>query len=233
MSFHTILHKIALSTLILIFEVESSIFTLNTGYQHNTQIVILNGGLSGRMKTSKAFLLDQNGISFIESILNVYMDAGLRNFTIISNSIDYIKINQLVSTMSNIYVTILRNDFPEKGRIFSLKMGLTNCSSSDFIFIQNIDNPSIDRKLISNLYKNKKVDKVVVSVFNHKKGHPILLGKKVIDAFLNEATDDFNFRDFIFRIPIVEVESINESILLNINTEEDYQHYINQNLKNE
>ncbi len=233
MSLHTIIHKIALSTLILIFEVESSPFTLNTEYQYNTQIVILNGGLSGRMKTSKAFLLNQNGISFIESILNVYMDAGLKNFTIISNSIDYIKINQLVSTMSNIYVTILRNDFPEKGRIFSLKMGLTNCSSSDFIFIQNIDNPLIDSKLISNLYKSRNVDKVIVPVFNHKKGHPILLGKKIIDTFLNEVTDDFNFRDFIFRAPIVEVESRNESILFNINTKEDYQYYINQALKNE
>lgn len=187
--------------------------------------VILAGGNSERMGFPKAYL-HVYGKTFLEKIIDKYHAVGIREIVVVMNSDfcnDRWKQN-LIKVSSKI--KLVKNKNPKLGRFYSLKLGLKNVIDSDFCFIQNIDNPFVNKNVIEKLWKNKNSDGYVSPTFKGKGGHPILISKTIIQQ-LNEMKDeDLNLKEVLKKFSKTEVEVDDETVLININTPEEYRTFV-------
>ncbi len=183
-------------------------------------VIILAAGNSSRMGKPKFALLMPNGTTFLENIINQYSDFGCREIVVLLNheGVDLIK-EQPLNIPSRIQIVL--NPHPEFGRFYSIQTGIEQVESS-YTFIQNVDNPYAKKEILKQLYNSKKEADVVKPVHNNKGGHPVLITKQVMDYILQEKTYNINFKDVLNIFPFKKVEIQNDSILLNINTYDEY-----------
>jgi len=181
------------------------------------------------MKSPKPYLI-YNGKTFIESIIQGYFNAGIRDICLVIRKeyteskweSEFEKIKPMVSVVEKIKT--------DHGRFYSLKTGLVHFLNFDFCFIHNIDNPFINDSIIKILWENRQKVSYVKAV-NHKKGgHPVLLSRKIIQEICSIKDNDFNLKDVLKNYSGKRVEVDSEKILLNINTPEEYEKHI-QSLK--
>ena len=189
-------------------------------------VLILAGGKSTRMGYPKAFLNIGKSV-LIENIVDTY-----RGFT---NNI-HVTLNHEFATdqwqaylrrMSN-KVNLILNHNPEKGRFYSIKLGLAQITNSDYCFIHNVDNP-VTSETIKSLIENKNKDGYSVPAYNHKNGHPILISSKIITGVKKEDDDTLNWKDFLSRYDRCVVETGETSVLKNLNTPSEYEDYLQVN----
>jgi molybdenum cofactor cytidylyltransferase len=190
--------------------------------ESKTGVLILAGGKSERMLFPKAFLM-WKGKTFLKRIVDTYEEAGIGNRCVVLNAgfctpewAEYISPVRL-------RVTLVKNQHPERGRFYSLKRGIKKMPDPDFCFIQNVDNPFVDPELIRNLIEHRNPDGFTSPAYNGKRGHPVLISKKILQYIDLLEEDDITLRDVLSGFPVVEVEAGNEQILMNINTPADYE----------
>ena len=185
----------------------------------NVECIILSAGLSSRMGTHKALLQYDNKHSFITKIIEIYKEAGINKIHVISNP----------DLAKNLYienVNIIINDKPEYERFYSVKLGCANLNhGSIFCFIQNCDNPFLKIDLINQLLENISDADYAVPVFYDRGGHPILIGKKIIDHIKSLSFLQNNLREVLSSFNIKKIDVDDENVLLNINTLEEYNKY--------
>lgn len=204
-------------------------------------VLILAGGKSERMLFPKAYL-EIKGKTFLKKIVDEYYSAGIKNIYIVLNG-NYCTerwkkyIDQVKST-----ATIIINNNPEFGRLHSLKLGfkkILNDSEEksqtrieglhkalEYCFIQNVDNPFVNRGVIISLMKSRNPFGYTSPTYIGSNGHPILISKKIIEHLHNLPEGDFNLRKILLRFSKREVEIDNGDILININTAEEYNRYL-------
>jgi molybdenum cofactor cytidylyltransferase len=189
-------------------------------------VIILAAGYSNRMNQEKFTLMFDDRRTFLEKIIQEYIDFNCSEIIVVLNS-KGLKIKNSINFVFPENVRFILNAYPEKERFYSLKTGLQALTTSDFIFIQNIDNPFVNQMLLSELIKNKNQGDYIVPEFEGKGGHPIMISEKIVNELISEKDDMNNLRDFLkrFRYGIVNVNDFN--ILDNINTSEDYNRFIN------
>jgi CTP:molybdopterin cytidylyltransferase MocA len=95
----------------------------------------------------------------------------------------------------------------------------------DFVFLQNADNPFIEKNIIDGLMRYRNPYGYAQAMFNGESGHPVLLSQKVVQHIHRMDDSDFNLRDVLKEFPRSEVEVYNKGVLANINTMEDYEKY--------
>jgi len=196
-------------------------------------VLILAGGKSERMNFPKAYLL-YDGKTFLQKIIDEYVQAGIKNIFVVLNEdfsngewkkyLDPIKSN----------VSIIKNPNPELGRFYSLKLGIKKMLNNpstltpdlEFCFIQNIDNPFVNKALIKTLMKSKNPAGYTSPVFIGRNGHPILISKKIIQHINNLPDENQNLRNILLGFSKHEVPVDNDDILVNINTGDDYERFI-------
>jgi molybdenum cofactor cytidylyltransferase len=102
-----------------------------------------------------------------------------------------------------------------------LQLGAKNIAG-DYCFIQNVDNPFVNSQILEELMKNKNQNGITIPIYKGKGGHPILVSKNVLEKISLTEDTSIHLKDFYsgFSKKLVEVED--ESILMNINTREDY-----------
>lgn len=190
-----------------------------------TGVLILAGGKSERMVFPKSYLL-YKGKTFLKKIVEEYYQAGIKNICVVINE-EFCKdewgkyIEEIKSK-----VTLIKNPDPELGRFHSVKLGIKKMLDWDFCFIQNIDNPFVNKKLIESLMESRNSAGYTSPIYKGRKGHPILVSKKIIQH-LNDLPDrNFNLKNILSSFPKSEVEIDNGSILININTPDDYKEHI-------
>src|SRR3989339_250483 len=113
----------------------------------------------------------------------------------------------------------------EYERFYSIKLGLEKIGKCDFCFIQNIDNPFVNKSVLNKLYENKSKNGGIIPVIQDKGGHPVLLGSEVISYIVRTKELNLNFKEVINEFPGNRVEVADNSILININSLEEYQKY--------
>lgn len=186
-----------------------------------TAALILAGGNSDRMKFPKAFLRI-NEQTFLYRIVKAYADAGVSDIRVVMNSRfcggpwadEFRKVQA--------YAHLIRNDFPRKGRFFSVKLGMNELCDHDYCFLQNADNPFVSAGLVEGMMNNRNSWGYTVPIYMGKRGHPVLLSRKV-SRFLKELPDDdLNLRTLLSVFPYRQFESGSSEILLNVNTPEDH-----------
>ena len=194
----------------------------------NCSAIILSAGLSERMGTSKAFLIynKEKKITFIEQIFKTYHNFGCNEIIIIYNSID-IKIGRKLTPKA----IIAENKKPKDGRFNSIKIASEQLSNNEYVFLQNIDNPFIKEEILEKIWQKRNKNAYISPVFKTKGGHPILLPKKIITEIQSETSKNLNLKKFLQLFNKQNVIINDSSILLNINTTEEYQKLFNNNNK--
>ncbi len=196
--------------------------TLDTG------VVILAAGKSERMKEFKAFLKYDDNVTFVEKIISTYSEWGCSEIVLVTSGEMVQRTGQMGKIPARVKIVV--NDHLELERFYSVKIGLGVIHSSSFCFIQNIDNPFIDSKILELIYEHRSNEKYVSPVFENKGGHPVLLNRENINRICNWNVNSANFKAVLSTMECLNVEMPDERVLININSQEEYQRFFNNSM---
>jgi len=183
--------------------------------------LILAAGNSERMGRDKASLPFGNGLTFAAQLITSYSQTGCCPVTMVVNE-------RFDTTLFDpARVRFILNNQVERGRSFSIWLGLQNTPAGHSCFIQNVDNPFADDGLLKEMRNVIMPDSYVVPVFGGSGGHPVLLRSRVADE-LRKKDDIPILRDALQEFVRFEVPAPDDRIHLNIITPEVYLKLINQ-----
>ncbi len=200
---------------------------MNAIFGDKVEVIILCGGYSSRMGFPKPFLEIDNNL-LVQHISNVYRNFGVKNPIIVLNKELYSD-----NWMNNINALslnncLVKNEFPDLGRSYSLEIGLKLLDKNVACFIQNIDNPDISVELLRNMFQELESDNFVVACNTGIGGHPILVGKEIINHLKQMNGSEWILKDELKRFSKVKVEASSNNVLLNLNTQEEWKSYLNK-----
>lgn len=177
--------------------------------------IILAAGNSKRMGQPKPFVKLYHNLTLLENlILELKKCAVTKIFVVLNNEGYQILENQYAYLKQE--ATIIINYFPEKGRLFSLKLGLEKNDLTP-IFIQNVDNPFINNKLIRGMSNLLKPYTFVVPEYQKKGGHPVLISAEIAENLIKENTNSIILRDFLSHYEKISYVTEFQEILYNLN----------------
>ena len=183
--------------------------------------LLLSGGNSTRMGFPKAFLR-QNGQTLCEKLLSAYLEAGVSRPVLVLNArlcnSDWRRSADAVKNRT----LLVKNDFPERGRSYSLKIGLEKISTQTGCFIHNIDNPGLDANLIHNMVQALKPKAYVVPVYQGQSGHPVLIGATPLQHLRQLRSRDWILKDELKHFEKITVDAGQTNVLYNLNTMHDW-----------
>jgi len=190
--------------------------------QQNISVLIPAAGNSIRMGSHKALLKYDEHFNFIQKIVSVYRGAGIREVVVVVNSHNAVSISDSLNRKEFGNLKFVLNKHPERERFFSIRCGLSILTVPGNCFIHNCDNPFVDTITIQKLLKSFKENSVTIPEYCGFRGHPVLISNNIIQAVLSHPENDCNLKIFLGKFPanIISVDS--DSILHNINTEQDY-----------
>ncbi|MBZ5522325.1 MAG: nucleotidyltransferase family protein [Acidobacteriia bacterium] len=186
--------------------------------------VILAAGYSTRMGADKALLPWQDG---------TFLSTAIRTLQAVTELVIVVAGDNEPNLAPIVYAHaafLVRNPHPEEGQFSSLRLGLTEVlkMGRDAAILTLVDRPAPAPQTIE-LLQNEfltggKEIWAVVPEFNQKHGHPIVIGREMIEAFLR-APAASNAREVEHanqaRVRYVTVSDPN--VAVNVNTPEDFQ----------
>jgi len=184
-------------------------------------VIILAAGLSGRMGFPKPFLKWDAKSTFLEKIIAEYLSFGRGEIIVVINNEGYCRVKNEMPQIEQ-FAKIVVNKEPEKGRFYSIKLGLTALAEIQPCFIQNIDNPFVNFSLLAGMSKHAEPDSHVVPVYKGKRGHPVLVGTEIMKYILSLDEADRDLKELLNKFRRTEVETNDKNILMNINSMEEY-----------
>lgn len=187
-------------------------------------VLILAGGRSERMDAPKPWLEFRNGLSFLEHLINVYLHAGVEEIVVVLNSDFYDEARYPRIEFVTRNAVIVKNDHQDLGRMHSIKIGLQNVKA-DQVFIQNVDSPFISAESIKEIARHGFDEGTVIPTANGRKGHPVLLGADVLKWLRNQDVNEITLKQALNNFEQKLVETSDENILINVNTQEDYKRF--------
>ncbi|MBL4655603.1 MAG: NTP transferase domain-containing protein [Bacteroidia bacterium] len=196
--------------------------------KRNASVIILAAGTSGRMQFPKLLLICDTGNTFIEKIINCYRQFEVEEIIVVINVDFKSQVSEQVWNKINQETRIVLNDSLHKGRLHSLILGLRALKTQSFCFVQNVDNPSVNTRLLQVLYSKRSTDHYISPVHQNKGGHPVLLNHAIIEHLLNTDCSGWMLNKILKNFEKIQVEVESPDILTNINTRRDYQLYIDQ-----
>ena len=96
---------------------------------------------------------------------------------------------------------------------------------TDYISVPERFASNDPEKLLNELGKEIESADYISPKFEGKGGHPILLSEKIINDLKIIEKDQMHFKEFLNNYLKHKVKVYNEKILVNINTEEEYEKY--------
>lgn len=190
-------------------------------------LVLLAAGNSQRMGKAKALLPYGSNEFFFEHIVNIYNQFGVQKIAMVVQP--ELK-KHLESSPERLAKNLLlvENSEPQKGRIYSIKLGL-QFLNSQLAFIHNIDNPFVDKNLLKAMLAALKKNSYVSPNFKGKGGHPLLFSQEIIQAVQQETLpDDMHLKKYLTTFSKKILPVGNQQILININTPDEYQQYFKE-----
>lgn len=198
---------------------------------NNIYCIVLAAGESTRMGQPKA-LLKFNNVSFLEHLINVTKTAGLINVIIVLGY-DSEKIRnslRLENFKNNLNIKIVVNKDYKLGQLSSIHTALRALpENAEAIILLPVDRPLISRYVLEEILEKYFLSnaKIVIPTFEGKRGHPVLFSSAMFNELM-DAPLDIGARYVVWNHPeeLVEVETSESGILINIDTPEDYKKYI-------
>ncbi|MEW5692304.1 MAG: NTP transferase domain-containing protein [Candidatus Hydrogenedentota bacterium] len=188
----------------------------------NEIAIILAAGFSSRMNGfPKPILTLNKNQKFVDKVDETYKSLGIDTVIVIRDDkrvINYIKRKR--------YKFVI-NKNPQRGMHSSIETGfnLIKETGIDRIFIHPVDVPLVKTETIKSLKEHSLKDKIIVPVYQGRKGHPILIPQKYLEDIIH--TDDFKNKGLrvmfsMLKKKIIELEVNDNFILLDFDTEIDY-----------
>lgn len=191
----------------------------------NIAAIIPAAGASSRMGRLKPFLKFDEKRLFIDKIIEEYLEFACEPVVVIYRESESKWVSFKEKYSSDQRVIFVPNKHPEHERFYSVKLGMGQLEKTDCCFLQNIDNPFIDIKILEKLFSNVDDAEYLVPVYNTQGGHPILLTGIIIENIVNQSVDDMNLKEFLANYERKNIEMENDLVLRNINTKDDYIKY--------
>ncbi|MBI2259400.1 MAG: nucleotidyltransferase family protein [Flavobacteriia bacterium] len=191
--------------------------------KHN--VLILAGGLSSRMGFPKPFLLFNENQSFLDKIVMTYSNLStISEIIVVLNSSFYSMFKSEIEYLTE-FCCFIPNDYPEKDRMYSIRLGLNAFHKNNPTFIQNVDNPFIDLETLNALTQNKLNGFEYTSpVFNNKSVHPVLLSEQIVTNLQNDINEgSLNEKLKMWKKKLIPVK--NELLSLDFNEFTEYEKY--------
>lgn len=194
--------------------------------------VILAAGASSRMGTDKALLPWPAGSEGQPPSKDTFLSAAIRSLSLSSDFVLVVAGKNEPALAPVVYAaggSIVENPDPARGQFSSLQIGLQEVLNRgrDAAIITLVDRPPAAAATVQNLraaFESAAEDVwAVVPEFGGKHGHPYVVGRDMIEAFLREPTSG-NARDLEHRLQerIYYMPVDDPHVALNINTPEDY-----------
>lgn len=188
-----------------------------------TGAVILAGGRSSRMNYPKSWLKLLDGMTFLELLVDKYRTSCVDKIVVVLNRKYAIgRWSKEVEKIKNKVVLILA-DNSDKGRGYSLKLGLKELVLFDNVFIQNVDSPFIKVETLYKMKENGLAGGVTQPIYKGKKGHPILVAEPIIKVIINEVEGNQSLREILKDYPKKMIILDDPHVLTNLNTPADFQ----------
>lgn len=185
--------------------------------------VILASGFSERMKMSKAELQFDKKQIFFQKTTDEYLNFGCKEVIVVMNYDNFQSLNKRIIIPAKIKIVINKN--PERGKFSSLKTGIFELSETQSLFIQNIDNPFVNQKLLKLLSSNSAKAHYIIPSYQKKGGHPILLSKQIIKDIKKTEHSNYHLKNFLNKYRKIYIKTDDEKVLVNINTISEYHLY--------
>ena len=186
--------------------------------------IILAAGFSERFGYPKAFLRFNNQQTFLDKLVEQYKKAGIKQilFVINEQSLAFAA-TEKINLPDGIKIII--NEHPEYERFYSIMLGVKALSNSSCCFIQNVDSPFINAELLIQMVNYRNYVDYFVPVCRGRRGHPVLINKKIIEHIGSCKNHDQNLRNLLSKFKRGEVEIGDDGFLRNINAPEDYDRF--------
>jgi len=180
--------------------------------------IVLAAGKSERMGTPKA-LLPLRGTTFIENILEVISRSPVEH-TIVVVGHHREEIEPHIPAAARI---VFNPDY-EKGMVTSIQAGIRSLPlgiTGALLFL--VDHPLVDSESIELLVANAAPDRIVVPVFEGRRGHPVFFGAQVLEEVLALGTSE-GANIVVRRDPsrILQVSVNSPGVLMDVDTPEDF-----------
>ncbi|MBP1745156.1 MAG: hypothetical protein H6Q58_2134 [Firmicutes bacterium] len=191
--------------------------------------IIMASGFSRRMGRNKLLLL-YNGKPLIDHVMDHVIGSGLSSVFLVSGNEDVLERGSL-RNVSTIY-----NAKADAGQSESVKAGILNSPDCDAYMFFSGDQPLLDEETIRLLTESfsENPGLIIVPVFEGRKGAPVIFPKRFREELL-ALTGDTGGREIIRNHPgsVLLVEVRNSSMLLDIDTKEEYMELIESQPRNE
>ena len=190
--------------------------------------VILAAGASSRMGRDKA-LLPWRGTTFVESAMNAF--GPVSDMVIVVAGANAERLQPVVHG-AGMYLAI--NAHPEQGQFSSLRIGLQEVLNRgrDAALVTLVDRPAPAIETLCTL-QQAFLDAgpetwAVIPQFEQRHGHPIVVGREMIEAFLRAAPDS-TARDVEHaqQQHIRYLDVTDPLVVWTVDTPEDYQRILN------
>ncbi|MDP2209880.1 MAG: nucleotidyltransferase family protein [Bacteroidota bacterium] len=191
--------------------------------------VILAAGESSRMGSPKA-LLQIHGKTFLEHLVATLRNAGLHEISVVLGHDS----DKIITQLPDLNVSFIINENYQKGQLSSIQAAIRSVPKDcDAIMICPIDRPLISTELIKKLIEAymKTKPPIVIPIFDAKRGHPIIFSSSLFFELMR-APHDVGARAVVWahHNEVVEIQTEEEGILLNIDNPELYEKYIRKNM---
>jgi len=188
--------------------------------------VILAAGYSGRMGAPKWSLMFDENSTFAEKIVDEFALAGAEKIVLVLNESGKEQFEKKGCQMPENFQIAL-NDNPDLGRFYSLQKGLKLCNPELPVCFTNIDNPFINAELVKSLLSYIDSADYITPSYHGKGGHPVCISTKVFHSVIESDQYETNLKKFLLEFKREKLEVEDNKILLNINTQTDYQKVFN------
>ncbi|NOR87189.1 MAG: NTP transferase domain-containing protein [Bacteroidales bacterium] len=188
-------------------------------------VLILAAGFSKRMGENKALLKFDGIYSFLDQLISQYHQAGIHQIKIISQY-QSLPLHEHLNIDTNLSIDFIKNEEPQLGRSYSIHSGLQEFKDFDYVFIQNIDNPFTEAKLIQLMMTRSQENLATIPQVGKKASHPILLAGKLVKQILEKPASSFDFKSFFANCPKKFIQWEDQNIRANINTPENYLYWM-------
>jgi len=184
--------------------------------------VVLAAGYSSRMGHFKP-LLPFAGATVIESIIHMFRRAGITEIIVVVGH----RADELIPVLDGLAVRHIMNEKYDEGMFSSIVKGVQALTPEiEGFFLLPGDMPLVKShtiRLLCRKFRKTNAD-VVYPVFQNHRGHPPLIGAKCIaDIILGKQTAGLRQILAGYEVKCSELEVIDEGILQDLDTQEDYQ----------
>ena len=193
----------------------------------NSSAIILAGGNSSRMNYPKPWLKINSQVTFLASIINSFITYGIKDIVVVLNEkfTNSKWKNELSAIEKN--CSIVLNNEPDKGRLYSLRLGLKHTKSNN-VLIHNVDSPFVENEVLELLFNNIELNGITIPSHNEKGGHPVIISKAVKEEIINNYKNHKTLKEVFSNFPKKYIEVDSNSILKNINTPHDLKEVIHE-----